>query len=99
MSFNTEKCHKLTVTKKRNNPPQATPSTTKPMSDLGAELTENLHWGKHIQSTAANANKVSASTHRNPKRCLAAVQTNYHKGLLCPVPELRICGETPISDS
>ena len=27
---------------------------------LGVELTETLHWGEHIQSTAAKVNKVSA---------------------------------------
>ena len=26
---------------------------------LGVELTENLHWGKHIQSAVAKANKVT----------------------------------------
>ena len=54
---------------------------------LGVELTENFHWGKHIQSSAAKANKVSVFAYRNLKECPAAVQTHCYKGLVRPVLE------------
>ena len=81
------------MTKKRNRIPPVTPSTTKPSERvasakcLGVELTENRHWGKHIQLTAAKANKESAFAYRNPKGCPPAVQTHCYKGRMRPVLE------------
>ena len=37
------------------HPPQPTLERVARTKYLGAELTENLHWGKYIQSTAAKA--------------------------------------------
>ena len=54
---------------------------------LGVELTETLHWGKHMQSTTVKTNKVSAFPYRNLKRCPTAVQTNCYKDLIHPVLE------------
>ena len=36
---------------------------------LGAELTEVLRWGKHVQATTAEANKPSAFVDRNVEGC------------------------------
>ena len=82
MSFNVEKCHHLTVTEKRNRIPTSYTVNKKTLERvasakyLGVELTENLHWGKPIQSTAAKANKVSVFAYRNLKGCPPAVQTH-----------------------
>ena len=73
MSFEVEKCHHLTVTKKRNRIPTSYTVNNKTLERvasakyLGAELTKNLHWKEHVQSTATKANKVSAFAYRNPK--------------------------------
>ena len=37
---------------------------------IGVEITENFHWEKHIQATAAKTNKVSAFAYRNLKGCI-----------------------------
>ena len=73
MSFKVEKHHQLTVTKKRNRTPTSytlhnqTFERVASAKYLGAELTKNLHWKEHVQSTATKANKVSAFAYRNPK--------------------------------
>ena len=65
MSFDVEKCHHLTVTEKRNRIPTSYTVNNKTLERvasakyLGVELTENLHWRKHIQSAVAKANKVT----------------------------------------
>ena len=43
MAFNEAKCHQLTVTKNRNE------ISTRYKLHLGVEITENLHWEKHIK--------------------------------------------------
>ena len=51
MSFNIEKCHQLTVIKKRNRIPTSytlhnqTLERVASTKYLGVEFTENLHWG------------------------------------------------------
>ena len=65
---------------------------------LRLELTENLNWGKHIQSTAAKANKVSSFAYRDLKGCPPAVQTHCYKGLVRPVLEYSLWCATPISN-
>ena len=93
LSFNVEKCYPLTVAKKRNRIPTSytlhNQTVERVTTDkyLGAELTENLHWRKRIQSTAAKTNSVSAFAYRNLKGCPPAVQTHCYKDLGCPVLE------------
>ena len=64
MAFNEAKCHQLTVTKKRTKISTSyklhnqTLDKVTSAKYLGIEITENLHWGKHIQETTAKANKV-----------------------------------------
>ena len=54
MSFNVEKCHQLTVTNKKNRIPTSYIPQNKTLEQvanamyLRVELTENLHWGKHM---------------------------------------------------
>ena len=50
-------------------------------------MIENLHWGKHIKSTTAKANKVGAFAYRNLKGCPPAVQTHCYKEIVHPVLE------------
>ena len=79
MAFDEAKCHQLSMTKERNK-------TSYTMHDqtlhkvtrakyLRVETTENLHWGKHIQATAAKTNTVSASAYRTSRD---AQQTSRH---------------------
>ena len=88
-----QKCHQLTVTKKRNRIPTSYTLHNQTLEGvtsakyLGVELTENLHCGKHIQSTVATANKVSTFAYRNLKGCPPADQTHCYKGLVHPVLE------------
>ena len=49
---------------------------------LGIEITENLHWEKHIQATAVKANKVSAFAYRNLKGSQTDVQTHCYNSLV-----------------
>ena len=91
ISFNIEKCHQLTVTKKRNRIPTSYTLHNQTLvrvanaKYLGVMLTENLHLGKDIKSAAAKDNKMSAFACRNLKGCPPAVQTHYYKGLVHPV--------------
>ena len=93
VSSNIEKCHQLTVTKKRNRIPTSytlhnqTLERVTSAKYLELELMENFHGGKHIQSTAANATTVSAFAYRKQQECPPAVQTYYYKGLMCPLLE------------
>ena len=104
MSFNGGKCHQLTVIKKRNRIPASYTlynQTFKRVASaeyLGAELTENLHWGKHIQSTAAKANKVSTFAYTNLQGCSPAVQMHCYNGLVRPVLKHHLWCRTPISN-
>ena len=88
MSFNVEKCHQQTVTKKRNRIPTSYTLYNQTFERLasakyfGVELTKILLWGKHFQSNAAKPDEVSAFAYRNLKGCLLAVQTHCYKGLV-----------------
>ena len=46
---------------------------------LGLELRENLHCGKHVQSTAAKADRVNTFAYKTQKGCPPAVQTHRYK--------------------
>ena len=104
ISFNVQKCCQLTVNKKRNRILTSytfnyqTIERFASAKCLGLELTENLNWGKHIQSTAAKANKVSSFAYRDLKGCPPAVQTHCYKGLVRPVLEYNLWCATPISN-
>ena len=66
MSFNIEKCHHPTVIKKWNRIPTSYTLHNQTFERVASakypavELTENIHWGKHIQSAASKANNVGA---------------------------------------
>lgn len=91
MAFNVDKCHLLSVTKKRKRVPttyslhgqalQQVPSA----KYLGVEISESLHWGKHVEATAAKANRSCAFACRNLKGCPTQVQAHCYKGLVRPV--------------
>jgi hypothetical protein len=93
MEFNVAKCHVLSVTnKKKPIPPNYTlhGHTLEQVDSakyLGVEITEKLHWGKHVHSIAAKANQTSAFVYRNLKGCPTAVQSHCFKGLVRPVLE------------
>lgn len=55
---------------------------------LGMELTESLHWGKHVGSISAKAKILSAFLTRNLKGCPAVtVQSHCYRSLVRPVLE------------
>ncbi|KAL8599837.1 hypothetical protein ACOMHN_038410 [Nucella lapillus] len=54
---------------------------------LGVEIHEKLHWGNHIHSITARANRTSAFVYRNLKGCPPVIQTHCYKGLVRPVLE------------
>ena len=94
MSFNVEKCHVLTVTRRQKTKINADyklhDQTLEPVKDavyLGVNLTQNLDWGKHIGSKAAKANSTSSFVARNLKGCPTAVQTHCFKALVRPAVE------------
>ena len=93
MEFNVTKCHVMSITNKRKPaPPSYTlhGHTMKQVSSaayLGVELTDKLHWGKHVHAVAAKANRTSAFIYRNLKGCPTRVQTHCYKGLVRPVLE------------
>ena len=65
MSFNSSMCHVITIIKKRKSfctsilHGEALQKADK-AKYLGVEMTKDLHWGAHIQTTTAKANKTSA---------------------------------------
>ncbi|KAL8587797.1 hypothetical protein ACOMHN_021015 [Nucella lapillus] len=93
MEFNVTKCNVLSMTNKRKKiPPKYTlhghileqvPSA----KYLGVEIHEKLHWGNHIHSITARANRTSAFVYRNLKGCPPEIQTHCYKGLVRPVLE------------
>ena len=54
---------------------------------LGVELTEHLHWGKHIHTSTAKANKASIPIYISLKGCPATVHSQCYKSLVRPVLE------------
>ena len=97
VSSNIEKCHQLTVTKKRNRIPTSytlhnqTLERVTSAKYLELELTENFHGGKHIQPTAAKANKVSGFAYKNLNGSPSAVQTHCYKRPYASSAGERIC--------
>ena len=93
MSLKVEKCHQqLTVTKKRKRIPTSYTLHNRTLERVASAkylrvLTENLHWRKHIQSTATKTNKVSAFAHRNLKGSPSVVQAHCYEGLVHSVLE------------
>ena len=75
MSFNASKRHLLSVTRKhalitssytlRGEELQQVTST----KHLGVEFTNKLHWGAHMHSSCAGANKLYAFIHRDLRGC------------------------------
>ena len=65
MSFNEAKCHKLTVTKKRNKISTGytlhdqTLDKVTGAKNIGVEITEKLHWGKHNYTSNYNQDQQS----------------------------------------
>ena len=88
MAFNEAKCHQLTVTKKINKISTSYKlHKVTSVKYIGVEITEHLHWGKHIEATTAKANKVNTFAYRNFKGCPTDVQTHCYKSLVRPVLE------------
>lgn len=93
MKFNIDKCHILTISKKKK--PTIVDyklhgqvlQRVSSAKYLGVELTKDLHWGAHIQTSASKANKISAFVYRNIRGCPINVHTNCYKGLVRPIME------------
>ena len=93
MAFNVDKCHQLTISRK-NKPRNTSYSLhgqtlekVKSVKYLGVEISEDLSWGKHIQSITAKANRTSAFVHRNLRGCPVTTQTNVYKAMIRPLVE------------
>ena len=105
MPFNIQKCHQLTVTKKRNRIPTSytihnqTLERVTSAKYLGVELTENLHWGKQMQSTAAKANQKGAFAHKNLKGCPSAVLVTLLQRPCASSVKVHNCGVGPQNNS
>ena len=54
---------------------------------LGATITNNLHWGKHIDEICAKAYRILGMLKRNLAACPQAVKLQAYKGLVRPVLE------------
>ena len=54
---------------------------------LGATITNNLHWGKHIDEICAKAYRILGMLKRNLSACPQAVKLQAYKGLVRPVLE------------
>ena len=93
MAFNVDKCYLLSISRKRIRIPTSYTlheHTLERVSDakyLGVLITDNLNWGKHVQSTAAKANRTCAFIHRNLKGCSKRLQTHCYQSLARPILE------------
>jgi hypothetical protein len=93
MAFNVEKCHLLSVTRKRSSIPPSytlhgqTLESVRDAKHLGVNITNNLHWGNDVWSVAAKATTISAFTHRNLKGCTTNVQTHCYRIMVRPILE------------
>jgi len=93
MSFNADKCHHLKITKKKSQLKTnyvlhgQNLQKVESAKYLGVEITKTLHWGKHIQTIAAKANKTTAFVCRNLKGCNTSVQTHCYKAMARPIME------------
>ena len=52
---------------------------------LGVNITEKLHWGKHVDNITAKANKTTGFICRNLKGCPVPVKTHCFKTLVRPI--------------
>ena len=93
MTFNVDKCNLLSISRKRTRIPTSYTlhgHTLERVSDakyLGVNITEKLHWGTHVQSIAAKANRACAFVQRNLKGCSTRIQTHCYKSLARPILE------------
>ena len=91
MEFNVSKCHVLSATLKRN--PIKTEyrlhdqvlEKVSSSKYLGVEISEKLHWGKHVSAITAKANKTTNFICRNLKGCPTEVKTHCYKALVRPI--------------
>ena len=54
---------------------------------LGVTITNNLHWGKHIEDICAKAYRILGLLKRNLSACTKEVKLQGYKGLVRPVLE------------
>ena len=93
MTFNVDKCLLLSVSRKRTRIPTSYTLNGQSLARvseakyLGLNITENLHWGTHVQSIVAKSNRVCAFIHRNLKGCSTKIQTHCYKSLARPILE------------
>ena len=93
MEFNVDKCLLLSVSRKRTRIPTSYTLNGQSLARvseakyLGLNITENLHWGTHVQSIVAKSNRVCAFIHRNLKGCSTKIQTHCYKSLARPILE------------
>ena len=100
MAFNVDvdKCHLLSVARKHQRIPssyhlhgqilQQVPSA----KCLKIEINATLNWGKHMEATAAKANRSCAFACQNLKGCPTSVQVHFYKGFVRPVLDYVISG-------
>ena len=93
MSFNVDKCHLLSVSRKTERIPTSYSLHGQQLEQvtnakyLGVTINEKLNWGPHITSTVSKANKSAAFAFRNIKGCSIQTQATCFKTLARPVLE------------
>ena len=90
MTFNTDKCFTLKVTRSKT-PKQhkyrlsnSTLQETSSHTYLGVELSRNLRWTNHINKTTAKANKVLGFIRHNLHSCTRDLKASAFKALVRP---------------
>ena len=93
MGFNIDKCHVLTISKKKLPLTHHYSLHHRPLERvqsakyLGVELSSKLQWNQHIEAITNKANRVSAFLTRNLRGCSQEVQAHCLKGLARPLLE------------
>ena len=90
MTFNTDKCFTLKVTRSKT-PKQhkyrlsnSTLQETSSHTYLGVELSRDLRWTNHVNKTTAKANKVLGFIRRNLHSCTRDLKASAFKALVRP---------------
>ena len=93
MRFQPIKCNMMTLTRKRSRVEYNYKLRGEQLvfldsiKYLGVTITDNLHWGKHIDQMCNKAYKILGMLKRNLSSCPQAVRIQAYKGLVRPVLE------------